>query len=163
MSPQHAPSLKYVCVNCFLISRCSTVINTMFHHNVREVPYCAVALIREMCRTVSQHVTSLCVSSRVTRPHGLHYFQQTLLPPTYFTLLPPSVQYLPAHTCIITSLMPNRYIPIYRHLPSLVSIFSVSLCIHGLLAALISAIRAYVLIGVNTKVGVGGEQFTLQL
>lgn len=83
--------------------------------------------------------------------------------PTHFTLPPPSAWYLPARTCIFVSLMPNWYFPIYCHLPSPSADLAlpVSLCIYGLLVAMISVIRVYVLIGVNTKMGVAGNHFPI--
>lgn len=57
--------------------------------------------------------------------------------------------------------MPNFFI--YFHIFSVLSWLSVSLCMYGLPAALISVIKVFVLIDVNTKMGVAGKCVTLEL
>lgn len=119
-----------------------------------------IRIQKHVFQSTCQRATCQRVSYKTPQPAQLSVDPTA---PMHFTLPPPSARSRPAHTCICVSLMPNWYFPIYCHLPSLSADLAlpVSLCSYGLPVAMISVIRVYVLIGVNTKMGVAENHFCI--
>lgn len=123
----------------------------------RQVRTCSSVLIWRYV------VQSTC--HRSVRLHVSYKIPQPCCPHTFHTPTPHPPRDTSQHThassrhwCLIdTSLFIVTY-PLCQ-----LTWLSVSLCIYGLPVRLISVIRVYVLIGVNTKMGVAGEHFTPRL
>lgn len=130
-----------------------TVINTSFH---RERKTCVAVLITETCCTVdvSPYRVSAC---ELHDPTACRTFCGPCCPHTFHTPTTFGVTPLHAssrHWCLIDTSLFIVTFPLCQLAQS-----SMSLCIYWLPAALISVIRVYALIGVNTRMGVAGEHF----